>query len=77
MAVALIVMNDSAGVARDEELIVLAELDAGDARLMIIYHVHWACGPLVQLKYADLVVEVPANVEIHITRATRVIEISE
>ena len=77
MAIALIVMNDTAGVARDEELVVLAELDAGDARLMVIDDVHGATCPLVQLKYADLVVEVPANVEVHITRATRVIEISE
>jgi len=56
VAVPLVVVYDTTGIASDQELVVFGKLDASDSCLVIVDHVDWSCRSLVQVKDTDLVV---------------------
>ena len=62
MTVALVVMNHSSSITGEKELVVLGELDASDPGFVIVDYVDRCFASLVELKDANLVVEIAAHV---------------
>ena len=77
MTVALVVVYDTTRVASEQELVVLGELDARDSSLVVVDHVNGADCLLVELEDADFVIEIAADVQVHIFRAASVVEVRE